>query len=74
VPGQLAAMLRQPAEVVRRREREAPARLAVTRLVPGSTLERRPRLGTVLDRLRTIVDYRSAAIIEAEAEAPMVLE
>jgi signal transduction histidine kinase len=63
VAGQLAATLRQQAEVARQREREALALSEVARLVPGSMLELQPLLGLILDQLQSIVKHHAAEII-----------
>jgi signal transduction histidine kinase len=63
VAGQLAAALRQRAEVARQREREALVLYEVARLVPGSTLELPPLLGLILEQLKTIVEYDAAEVV-----------
>jgi signal transduction histidine kinase len=63
VAGQLAAMLRQQAQAARQSQRETLALFEVAQLVPGSTLELQPLLGLILDRLKSIVEYKTAEII-----------
>jgi PAS domain S-box-containing protein len=55
------------------RTRELSALLELSRTA-GSTLELRPLLAAILDRLKSIVDYRSAEIISFEGDEAVVID
>ncbi len=56
------------------REREAVALYEVVRLVPSSVVELEPLLGLILDQLKTVVDYRAAAVFGLEGDGRVVLD
>jgi K+-sensing histidine kinase KdpD len=70
VAGQLGTTLRKQAEDARQREREALALYDMARLVPGSTLELGPLLGSIVDQMKAIVDYDATFIVLHDTSRP----
>jgi signal transduction histidine kinase len=71
--GQLSTLLRRRAAEALRRNAELAAVLDVTQSV-GSTLDLVPLLGLILDHVRTVIDYNSAAIALRQGDKVRIVD
>ena len=71
--GQLSTLLRRRAAEALRRNAELATMLDVTHSV-GSTLDLVPLLGLILDHVRTVIDYNSAAIALREEDQVRIVD
>jgi signal transduction histidine kinase len=71
--GQLSTLFRRRAAEAFRRNAELAAVLDVTQSV-GSTLDLVPLLGLILDHVRTVIDYNSAAIALREGDEVRIVD